>query len=103
MTDLFTYPKITISIINLDGQEYLDECLKSIASLNYPKDNIEIIVVDNNSKDDSIKFLENNFPEIKVIRNPQNYGFARANNQAAEIAAGEYIAFLNNDTKVDPD
>lgn len=103
MTDLFTYPKITISIINLDGKEYLDECLKSIANLNYPKDKIEVIVVDNYSKDDSIKFLENNFPEIRVIRNPQNYGFARANNQAAEIASGEYIAFLNNDTKVDPD
>ncbi|MCL5070952.1 MAG: glycosyltransferase family 2 protein [Actinobacteria bacterium] len=103
MTEFFSYPKITISIINLDGEEYLNECLKSIGNLNYPEDKIEIIVVDNNSKDGSIKLLENNFSEIRVIRNPENYGFARANNQAAEIASGEYIAFLNNDTKVDPD
>jgi GT2 family glycosyltransferase/glycosyltransferase involved in cell wall biosynthesis len=103
MRDIFLYPKVTISIINLDGEVYLGECLKSIESLNYPHEKIEIIIVDNGSKDNSVKFIENNFPKVKIIRNQGNLGFAKANNQAAEASEGDYIAFLNNDTKVDPD
>ena len=103
MRDIFLYPKVTISIINLDGEDYLSECLKSIEGLNYPQEKIEIIVVDNGSKDNSIKFIENNFPKVKIIRNQSNLGFAKANNQAAEVSDCDYVAFLNNDTKVDPD
>ncbi|MHB1346009.1 MAG: glycosyltransferase [Candidatus Humimicrobiaceae bacterium] len=103
MKNIFLYPKVTISIINLDGQDYLSECLESIESLDYPQENIEIIVVDNASKDSSIKLIEDNFPRVKIIKNNSNLGFAKANNQAAEVSEGEYIAFLNNDTKVDPD
>ncbi|MCL5072956.1 MAG: glycosyltransferase, partial [Actinobacteria bacterium] len=103
MRDFFLYPEITISIVNLDGENYLNDCLQSIENLDYPQDKIEIITVDNGSKDNSIKFIENNFPKVKLIKNNNNLGFAKANNQAAEAASGEYIAFLNNDTKVDPD
>jgi len=103
MRDVFLYPKVTISIINLDGEGYLPECLKSIGSLNYPTEKIEIIIVDNGSKDNSVSLIENSFPGVKIIRNQSNLGFAKANNQAAEASEGEYIAFLNNDTKVDPD
>jgi len=101
MTEIFSYPKITISIVNLDGENYLKDCLKSIEALNYPQDRIEIIVVDNGSKDNSIKLIEGSFPNVRIIRNHRNEGFAKANNQAADIATGSYIAFLNNDTKVD--
>ena len=103
LSDSFLYPKVSISIINLDGKDYLNDCLGSIKELNYPQDKIEIIIVDNGSKDDSIKFIEENYPEIKLIKNNSNFGFAKANNQAASIASGSYIAFLNNDTKVDKD
>jgi len=103
MRDTFLYPNVTISIINLDGEDYLSECLKSIKGLNYPQEKIEIIVVDNGSKDNSIKLIEGSFPNVKIIRNNSNLGFAKANNQAAEVSEGDYIAFLNNDTKVDPD
>src|SRR5450830_385886 len=101
MTEIFQYPKIKISIVNLDGENYLSDCLKSIEKLDYPRDKVEIIVVDNDSKDNSVKFVQDNFPEVKLIRNNNNSGFAKANNQAAAAAAGEYVAFLNNDTKVD--
>ena len=101
MTEIFSYPKITISIVNLDGENYLSDCLKSIEKLDYPRDKVEIIVVDNDSKDNSVKFVQDNFPEVKLIRNNNNSGFAKANNQAAAAASGEYVAFLNNDTKVD--
>lgn len=101
MREFYSYPIITISIVNLDGENYLNDCLKSIENINYPKDKTEVIVVDNGSKDNSIKLIENSFPWVKTIKNTKNLGFSKANNQAAEIASGEYIAFLNNDTKVD--
>jgi GT2 family glycosyltransferase/glycosyltransferase involved in cell wall biosynthesis len=103
MRDIFLYPKVTISIINLDGEGYLSECLKSIENLNYPQEKIEVIIVDNGSKDNSVKLVESSFPKVKIIKNNSNLGFAKANNQAAETSGGDYIAFLNNDTRVDPD
>jgi len=69
--------------------------------LNYPQDRIEILMVDNGSTDDSAGFVRKAFPHVKIIQNSKNRGFAEANNQAARQAGGEYIAFLNNDTKVD--
>ncbi|MDD5660255.1 MAG: glycosyltransferase, partial [Actinomycetota bacterium] len=101
MKHLFLYPKVTISIANLDGANYLNDCLQSIEKLDYPQDKIEVIVVDNGSKDDSVKFIKDNFPKVKLIENNDNFGFAKANNQAVEAASGEFIAFLNNDTRVD--
>ncbi|MBE3035711.1 MAG: glycosyltransferase, partial [Candidatus Atribacteria bacterium] len=81
--------------------DYLGNCLDSIKNLNYPKDRLEVIVVDNGSADGSVQFLAGSYPEIKVIKNDFNKGFAVANNQGARAANGEYVAFLNNDTKVD--
>jgi GT2 family glycosyltransferase len=101
MEDMADYPLITISIINLDGKTYLKDCLKSLQGLDYPRDLIETIIVDNGSRDGSVDFIQKEYPSIQIIRNKKNLGFARANNQAARAAAGEYIAFLNNDTRVD--
>ncbi|MCL4416166.1 MAG: glycosyltransferase family 2 protein [Actinobacteria bacterium] len=101
MERIFQYPLISIIIVNLNGKDYLNTCLDSIKNLNYPKDKLEIIIVDNGSTDDSVQFLAGSYPEVKVIRNDFNKGFAVANNQGARAANGEYVAFLNNDTKVD--
>ena len=101
MKDIYSYPLVTISIVNLNGSDYLRDCLDSLKNLSYPKEQIEIIIVDNGSTDDSIEFLNKNYPEARIIRNNSNFGFAKANNQAAAQAKGEYVAFLNNDTKVD--
>lgn len=97
----FLPPMVSISVVNLNGKDYLSTCLDSIKNLNYPQDKLEIIVVDNGSTDGSVKLVKENYPEVKIIKNGKNMGFAFANNQAARIASGEYVAFLNNDTKVD--
>jgi len=63
----------------------------------------EIIVIDNNSKDDSRLMVEANFPNVKWIQNTENVGFSKANNQAVEIAKGDYLCVLNPDTVVAED
>ena len=101
MKDIFTFPDISVSIVNLNGEKYLKECLGSLKELNYPQDKLEIIVVDNGSTDSSLDIIKKDYPQVKLIENSKNMGFAYANNQAAKAASGEYIAFLNNDTRVD--
>ncbi|MBN2072639.1 MAG: glycosyltransferase family 2 protein, partial [Actinobacteria bacterium] len=101
MKEILTFPLVSISIVNLNGEKYLKDCLESIYSLNYPADKIEVILVDNNSSDGSVGFVRSSYPGVKIIRNNRNNGFALANNQAAKAAGGEYMAFLNNDTRVD--
>jgi GT2 family glycosyltransferase len=92
---------VSIITVNLNGRDYLGALLNSIKELDYPKDKIELIVVDNGSSDGSVEFLYASYPDVKVIRNSYNTGFAVANNQGAKTSSGAYVAFLNNDTKVD--
>jgi len=101
MRDILEFPLISITIVNLNGKDYLENCLQSISGLDYPDDKIEVVIVDNGSSDSSISFLESAHKQVRLIKNNKNMGFAYANNQAAKAAKGEYIAFLNNDTKVD--
>ncbi|MFZ3387221.1 MAG: glycosyltransferase family 2 protein, partial [Candidatus Hydromicrobium sp.] len=103
MKDILTFPEISISIVNLNGEKYLKDCLDSIKKLNYPQDKLEIILVDNGSTDKSLNLVSSGYPQVKIIKNGKNMGFAFANNQAARAAKGEYVAFLNNDTRVDKD
>lgn len=101
MKDILTFPMISVSIVNLNGEKYLKECLDSLKELNYPQDKLEVIVVDNGSTDGSLVLLKQDYRKVKIIENRRNMGFAYANNQAAKAAEGEYVSFLNNDTKVD--
>ena len=98
---LINYPKISIIIVNYNGRSFLEKCLQSISDITYP--NYEIIIVDNNSSDDTIEFLKKNFPFIIIIKLEKNYGFAEPNNIAAKMAKGDFLLFLNNDTYVKPD
>ncbi len=88
---------LSIIIVNYNVQHFLHQCLKSIENA---KQDIatEIFVVDNNSIDNSVNMLKDEFPYVKIISNTKNYGFAKANNQAIQQAKGEYILLLNPDT-----
>lgn len=92
---------ISIVIVNYNGAEVLPGCLKSIFRQTYRS--YEVILVDNASADDSVDWVKNNFPQVKLILNERNLGFAKACNQGAGLARGEYIAFLNYDTVADSD
>lgn len=96
-------PVVSVIILNYNGREHLETCLPSLMELNYPRDKLEIIVVDNASTDDSIPWLKQKYPDLKLLVNSANVGFARGNNLGASIALGSYLAFLNTDTRVDND
>ena len=66
-------------------------------------DSYEIIVVDNNSTDGSQTWIKNTYPQIRLIENDKNYGYAGGCNRGALDANGDYLVFLNNDTIQDPD
>ena len=92
-------PILSIIIISYNTSEITLNCLKSIFQDKGLKDiSFEIIIIDNDSKDDSVLQIKKNFPNIKLITNKFNGGFGKANNQGLKIAKGNYILFLNSDT-----
>lgn len=94
-------PLTSIIVVNYCGKNLLKSCLNSIIS-HTTLTNYEIIIVDNNSNDGSVEFIEENFPNINLIKLNKNYGFAIPNNMAAKTAEGKFLVFLNNDTTVTP-
>lgn len=91
------FPSVTITFPNFNGGKEPIDCLKSIRKLNYPKEKLQIIVVDNHSIDGSFENIKKKFPETVFIRNTKNLGFAKAVNQAIKMARGEYLFITNDD------
>jgi len=93
------FPELSVVIINFNGLPYLKGCLDSLPQ-NLEGIAYEIIVVDNNSQDESCSFIKANYPEIILIESKVNLGFGKGNNEAVKVASGAYLLFLNNDTVV---
>src|SRR5881296_4322246 len=92
----------TIVILNFDGKHLLAECLPAlIEAVKYAGGKHEVLVVDNGSADGSVQFVQDNFPEVRILALDQNYGFIGGNNQAANRIDTDIIVFLNNDMVVD--
>ncbi len=94
--------KLSIIILNYNVRYFLEQCILSVQR-SIKSIDAEIIVVDNNSLDDSCEMMKNIFPEITLLENKENVGFSKANNQAVKIAKGEYVCILNPDTAVAED
>jgi GT2 family glycosyltransferase len=92
-------PELSIIVVNWNCVDYTRDCLASVFSRNQGVD-FEVIVVDNASTKDDPASLMEQFPRIRLIRNSENAGFARANNLGFAGSSGSYVLFLNPDTIV---
>ena len=91
-------PKVAIVILNWNGQSYLEQFLPAVFNSPYP--NLQIIVGDNDSTDESLNYLYDNFPLVKVIRNERNFGFAEGYNKVLKQVEADYFILLNSDVEV---
>ena len=93
--------RTSVIIVNWNGLHHLEHCLPALAAQTLKSD--EIIIVDNASSDGSVAYLKTNYPEIKLVELDENLGFSGGNIAGYELASGDYIVLLNNDTKPLPD
>lgn len=91
---------VSVIIVNFNGRHHLERCLPALALTEKVK--LETIVVDNGSDDDSLAWLAEHHPEVRIVEIGANVGFGEGNRQGVLAAGGGYIAFLNSDTVVEP-
>jgi GT2 family glycosyltransferase len=96
-----TPPPVAIIIVNWNGREFLGDCLEAVRRLEYPRDRVRAMVVDNGSSDGSVELVRESFPDIEVYQHEVN-NYARANNFGVRTTTSPYVAFLNSDARVDP-
>jgi GT2 family glycosyltransferase len=92
--------RVVLVIPNWDGRRYLEPCLRSVFAQEFR--DLYVILVDNGSTDGSADLVRARFPQVHLVENSDNRGFAVANNQAIRASTSEFVATLNNDTEVDP-
>jgi len=90
----------TVVVLNWNGRQHLPTCLQSLRNQIFRE--FEIVLVDNGSTDGSPDWVRSAFPDIALLRLPQNLGFAAANNRALKSCRTPWVALLNNDTEADP-
>jgi GT2 family glycosyltransferase len=93
-------PSVAIVILNWNGRNFLEKFLPSVLTSTYVNKNI--IVADNASTDDSIDFLKAHYPQIEIIQNSSNEGFAKGYNTALKQVVADYYILLNSDVEVTP-
>ena len=93
--------ELSVIIVNRNGGAGLAQCLASVEKERAGKD-WEVLVVDNASTDGSPDMVARRFPDVKLVRNGENLGFAKANNQGLGLSRGEFVLFLNPDTTAFP-
>lgn len=91
-------PRVAIAILNWNGQPFLQQFLPSVVAGTYT--NKEIIVIDNASTDNSITYLQEHYPSVRIIRNSSNLGFANGYNEGLKHVEADYFVLLNSDVEV---
>lgn len=94
-------PKATICLLSLNGEKFIKSCISSVKKQTY--ENIQFFVIDNGSKDHTVKLVKKSFPDVIVHINARNAGFAEGHNQGIRKAKGEYYIALNQDVILEPD
>lgn len=93
--------EVTVVIPNYNGKAYIEKCLRSLEKQDFKE--YEVIVADNGSTDGSREQVENDFPNVRLLKLTQNFGFSRAVNEGITATKTPYVLLLNNDTEVSKD
>lgn len=93
--------RVSIIIVTWNALDLLKRCLPSVVATDF--DSFEIILADNASSDGSVEWVKGAFPEVRIVQHPDNWGYAKGNNEAVSHARGDLIVLLNNDVEVPPD
>lgn len=99
-TTIMAQPHVSIAILNWNGRKFLEQFLPSVQASTWA--NRTIVVIDNASTDDSVPFLEQHYPQVQIVRNAGNYGFAKGYNEGLKHVKGDYYILLNSDVEVTP-
>ena len=89
--------KVSIIVVNWNGERFLKDCLGALTCQSHP--NYEIVLVDNGSGDASVQLTRENFPQVKIVALSDNKGFTGGNAAGLEVVQGAYIALVNNDAR----
>lgn len=95
--------KLTIAILSWNGRKHLEICLPAVVEQRLDGWDWEVLVLDNGSSDGTVDWLKSAFPQVRLIESPVNLGFCAGNNRLVEAAEGEFVVFLNNDTRPQAD
>ena len=97
-------PRVAVVILNHNGRHHLQGCFDSLARLDYPRERLEVMLIDNGSDDGSHMEMKSHHGWVRFVANERNQGFAGGCNQGARLASeAEVLVFLNNDMRVEPD
>jgi GT2 family glycosyltransferase len=91
-------PKVAVVIVHWNRKNLLEQFLPSVVNSSYP--NLEVVIADNASTDDSLEYVRASFPSVKIVQNNQNYGYAGGYNHALKHVQADYYVLLNNDIEV---
>ena len=94
---------LSVIIVNYNTIDLLDNCLASVFKATTPKGGLEVVVVDNNSKDGSVAMVKKKYPQVKLVASKENLGFAKGNNVGVKKTNSRYQLFLNSDTIINKD
>jgi GT2 family glycosyltransferase len=93
-------PFVSIAILNWNGRHFLQQFLPSVMASSWV--NREIVVIDNASTDDSVQYLRENFPSVKIVQNSANFGYTKGYNEGLKHLTADYFVLLNSDVEVTP-
>ncbi|MBO6576582.1 MAG: glycosyltransferase family 2 protein [Rhodothermales bacterium] len=94
-------PQVSVIIVSWNARHLLERCLPSVVATAY--ENVEVVLADNGSTDDSVTWVRQHHPSVRVIEHGSNLGFCAGNNRAIEQTDSPYVVLLNNDVEVEPD
>jgi hypothetical protein len=92
------FPKVAVVIVHWNRKNLLEQFLPAVVNSTYP--NLEIVIADNHSTDNSLEYVKANFPQVKIVENDDNYGYAGGYNHALKYVSADYYVLLNNDIEV---